>query len=205
MKASSFAPWYSTRPNPPLTTRNGPAPAMQGRAPGTNDHPAARASAWHKSECLFDSSKSPGFPASVERSLLRAVNADMGKPTPSGDGLDPSTSIAGRRHGSEMKHRRRGSRHTFRLEHRTERGLILVRLHLLACLRVIDRHRPEQLMGHRWGIDSCPKETASDSGVHDGSRAVWEPGAGCWFWRRSRRSAARISFSRRRSTRSAVS
>jgi hypothetical protein len=116
------------------------------------------------------------------------------KPTPSGDGLDPSTSIAGRRHGSEIKHRPRGSRHTFRLEHRTERGLTLVRLHFGACLRVIDRHRPEQLMAHRWGIDSCPKGTPSDSGVHDGSRVVWEPGAGCWFSRRSRRSAARISF-----------
>ena len=116
------------------------------------------------------------------------------KPTPSGDGLDPSTSIAGRRHGSEIKHRPRGSRHTFRLEHRTELGLTLVRLYFGACLRVIDRHRPEQLMAHRWGIDSCPKGTPSDSGVHDGSRVVWEPGAGCWFSRRSRRSAARISF-----------
>jgi hypothetical protein len=53
--------------------------------------------------------------------------------------------------------------------------------------------------GPRLKGDRHPKGTPSDAGVHDGSRLVWEPGVGCWFWRRSRRSGARISFSRRRS------
>jgi hypothetical protein len=70
-----------------------------------------------------------------------------------------------------------------------------------AALAMVKGHQAAYLCfgvekGPRLRGDRRPKGTPSDDGVHDGSRVVWEPGVGCWFWRRSRRSAARILFSR---------
>src|SRR5579871_404970 len=96
----------------------------------------------------------PWLPASVECGLLGAIDADVGKPAAAWSGLDPLPLFSGRRRRAEIELRRLGLRDILQFEHRAQRRLVLIGLHLRARLSVVNCHDQKSLSGTGCGIVS---------------------------------------------------
>ena len=98
---------------------------------------------------LFDLGKVSSLPASVERWLVGALDADIGEPGAAGNGLDKASLLSLGGGGAEVEVDRIIALHVLQFEVRTQGRLFLVGLNFGACLSVVDGHRPEELSGNR--------------------------------------------------------